>query len=152
MDAYDLAYDVAKELIPTHLFETSKRFTEAVGYLANTITRAKEDMTKHSEVKLRACKKYMHVALTRVATSGIVLRGDYRYDSKDLTKFLVDNPKLELPPIQIGRTNNQLHLLDGHHRYRAYVQAHRKPLAFIVEIHDLPPSEDTPYIELAVDV
>lgn len=134
VDAYDLAGSIAEAHIPTSLFLGKHAFSETVGYLANCITRGKEDITHHGTRKLSTCGSNIRILLSRIDPDKVVLRGDYRYDAEPMSKFLRDNPRLELPPIQVGLQSNQLHLLDGHHRYRAYLGAGRDPLAFTVAI------------------
>lgn len=72
------------------------------------------------------------LTLTRVADPKAVhLRGDYRYDAAPLVEAL-RSTRHDLVPILVGASERGLHLLDGHHRWRAYVAAGLQPLVLMI--------------------
>ncbi len=150
VSAYDLADEIGMTHIPRLLFPDHKTFVESVGYLANCLTRAKETITDNGEIKLANSLLSVDISLVRLSRSGLTQRGDYRYDAAKMAQFLSEHPKLDLPPIQVAKLGSQLHLLDGHHRYRAYDQADRDPLPYVVEIR--PSVGHTPQVRFSVKV
>lgn len=131
-NAYDMAHELAQRGLPKNLWG-NKAFAETVQYLTNSIDRAKEQI-KQSGQKFKDAGKNIEITLRRISPDESVhLRGDSRYSPKEMADYLKSSGK-ELPPIQIGQTEeNGMHLLDGHHRWRAYQDAGKNPLAFVIK-------------------
>ncbi len=131
-DTYDLAYTAGK--VAAGHWEQKYR-GEWITYLNNSIMRAKETIREHGrirdagfDVQITLC----HLSETDVRR--VALRGDHRYSSEEMAEFLRDNPKKDLLPIQVGKLHGSLNLLDGHHRWRAYLLADRPPLVLLTEV------------------
>lgn len=97
-----------------------------------SIQRGMEEIRK-SHKKLSEAGLDITFTLKHISTSNVHLRGDYRYPSDEMADWL-ERTNLDLVPILVGKSKAGMHLLDGHHRWRAYVQAHKKPLVLIIEI------------------
>lgn len=126
-DIYEIAALFAVR-IPLVLFGPQYR-KEIVGYLANSIQRGKEEIQRQ-----KLLGSSVLLTLSYREPKNVVLRGDYRYDSTALTQYLINHPDKELLPILVGKTAAGEHLLDGHHRWRAYLEAKRKPLCLTIEV------------------
>jgi hypothetical protein len=129
-DTYDVACDIW-EYFPHNLWQSNLK-SEIIGIISNSITRGKESIKQDHET-IRASGLDIELTLQYLDDNKVVLRGDYRYPSTKIAAFLKANPTKNTPPIQIGKTNAGLHLLDGHHRWRAYKEVNRKPLVLIVD-------------------
>lgn len=92
-------------------------------YLYGAIQRGIEEIKKHGSIR----KAGYDVVITMQRIPSAHLRGDTRYSSQKLANFLLTT-KYDLVPIIIGRSGYGLHLLDGHHRWRAYTMANIMPL------------------------
>lgn len=131
-DYYENSSPIKKNL-PSHLWN-EEGLTEAGHYLRNSIQRGREQI---GEKSLRTAGKDIEISLRRLTSEEqkrVTLRGDTRYAGEKLEEFLKNNPDKELAPIQIGSTEHGKHLLDGHHRWRAYQNVGREPLVFETKI------------------
>ena len=75
------------------------------------------------------------ITMKRVTDGYVHLRGDYRYDSTDLARVLVET-KYDLLPPYVGVSRHGQHLLDGHHRWRAYKMAGIAPLVMQIQVEN----------------
>jgi hypothetical protein len=132
-DDYDIAYDFWN-VLPHKLWETQHK-SEVISILSNSIRRGRESIKEEHET-IRASGLDIKLILRFMADNDKVhLRGDYRYPSTKIAEFLKLNPTKNTPPIQLGGNGTRgFNLLDGHHRWRGYLEAKRKPLALITEL------------------
>lgn len=112
----------------------------------NSIERGKEQIKKKSK-SIRRAGFDVVLTLERIKADNVHLRGDKRYSSEEMAKFLCSSDHDLVPPI-IGRTSAGAHLLDGHHRWRAYLEAGIDPLVLSIQLE--PQSGDVP--QIIVDV
>jgi hypothetical protein len=114
--------------------------SDAKNTLVSQIRRGIETMqeTGDSRKRLKDIQGTLFITLTRVDPN-IHNRGDYRYSSEKLVDVL--NSGKDLAPVAVGSIDGKtLHILDGHHRMRAYQEVGKKMLAFVVSIeHDNQP-------------
>lgn len=110
-------------------------------YVRGAIQRGEEEIRHHG--KLREAGKDVVLTLTRSNVNNVHLRGDYRYPSDELARVLADTDYDLVPPV-VGVSNAGHHLLDGHHRWRAYLLANIQPL--ILEIEVVPTHRQIPSI------
>lgn len=109
----------------------------------NAINRGKEQIKKRG--KLRDAKLDVFLTLKRIKPNNVHLRGDYRYSSEKMSKFLKTTDFDLVPPL-VGVTSSGLHLLDGHHRWRAYLDAGIDPLVLMIEVK--PSTSDIPQVHV----
>lgn len=112
----------------------------------NAIERGKEQIKRKSK-SFRESKLDVVLTLERISPDNVHLRGDTRYSSEAMAKFLCSTKYDLVPPI-IGRTAAGAHLLDGHHRWRAYLEAGIDPLVLSIQLR--PQVGDVP--QVVVDV
>jgi len=146
-DDYDLAYDLWSYL-PNNLWETQHK-SEIISILSNSIRRGRESI-KEEYATIR--ESGLDIQLTLCFMRNIDkmhLRGDYRYPSTKIAKFLVNNPNKNTPPIQLGKYGNGFNLLDGHHRWRGYLEAKRIPLVLIIDL--VPTTDNKPSVKFLDD-
>lgn len=105
--------------------------SEFRSYYYGTVQRGVEEIQKSGKVSVSG--KDVTLTLTRVNPSSVHLRGDYRYESDKLADVLL-NTKYDLVPPVVGVSGAGKHLQDGHHRWRAYLQAGIAPLVLEVEV------------------
>lgn len=116
-DYYDWLYERDVAIASSFPILWDKKYQEEfITSIRILIQRAKES-NKNSDIIL---------TLKRAEPDTVHLRGDYRYPSDDLAEYIKQGKDL-LPSI-VGKTSSGSHLLDGHHRWRAYLLAGKKPL------------------------
>lgn len=144
---YDTAHELGKKL--PDLWDKEGR-KETIRYLANNIERGKETIKgDDGKKKLKEEGKDILITLRRISDKETVhLRGDLRYDHTEMANAVKAGK--ELPPIQIGKSEQGLHLLDGHHRWRAYKAAGVDPLVMVVEV--IPGVKGKPRAHLKIDL
>ncbi len=149
-EGHDPAGELGKHL-PDLWNEKGKN--EAKQYLRNSIQRGTEELEgPQRDQKLSKQGNDVEITLRRVSPDEIDrvhLRGDTRYSHGEMAEYLKTSGK-ELPPIQLGQTEHGLHLLDGHHRWRAYLEAGKSPLVFITKT--VPGVIGNPQVHLKIEL
>jgi hypothetical protein len=144
----DAAYDRDDEVIAAFPMlwapEYQSEFADSVRI---AIGRGQEEIKKQFK-KVRTAERDVVLTLER-PTRPVHLRGDYRYSSEKMTTFLCTTPLDLIPPL-VGWTAAGGHLLDGHHRWRAYAAAGIQPLILSIRIE--PQSGSQPQVVANVDV
>jgi hypothetical protein len=139
---YEALYDRDTEIISLFpvlwMDEYQEEFAESVRI---AIGRGREQISKINR-KVSAAGLDVVLILER-PPKNVHLRGDYRYPSETMTAFLC-NTDFDLIPVLVGWTSAGGHLLDGHHRWRAYLAAGIRPLILSITLHKQ--SGDVPQI------
>lgn len=120
---------------------------EFSSYVKGAIQRGKEQIKKDFG-KLSEAKHDVVLTLKRTTAEKVYLRGDNRYPSDPMSQYLLTTKYDLVPPI-VGASGMGNHLLDGHHRWRAYLLAGIDPL--ILEIKIEPSHSPIPKIVAVVD-
>lgn len=107
--------------------------SEFSSYVRGAYQRGEEQIVNQFG-RLRQAKYDVIVTLKRVNNpNSVYLRGDYRYPSDPMSQYLLSTQYDLVPPV-VGSTGMGNHLLDGHHRWRAYLLAGLAPLILEVKI------------------
>jgi hypothetical protein len=147
-DLIDYRYSKNQEIINFFPKLWAPEYQEQfASYVKGAIQRGEEEIRDRYD-SIRHGKHDIVLTLKRVLAQGVHLRGDMRYSSDDLAKYLLDT-EYDLVPCIVGSSGMGEHLLDGHHRWRAYLIAGLSPL--VLEIKVEPSKDDMPKCIAIVD-
>lgn len=132
VDDADEQYDRDEDVIASFPVLWDPRYQSDFRDAVRTaIERGREEIKRrHKNVKDAGYDVILTLERPR---AGVHLRGDYRYSSEKMAEFLATTD-YDLVPILVGKTEQGQHLLDGHHRWRAYEAAGFKPLVLSIQI------------------
>lgn len=147
-DFFDFRIDRLQEVINFFPKLWAPEFQEEfAGYVKGALQRGEEQIKKEFK-SIRHGKHDVVLTLKRTPAGSVHLRGDTRYSNEPMAKYLLDSTYDLVPPV-VGSTGMGNHLLDGHHRWRAYLLAGLAPL--ILEIKIEPSKGDVPKAVAIVD-
>lgn len=128
--AYEVIPDMIKKNFPKKAKTWDMSFDQdAMMSISGMVRRLLEEVTENGNVKLRDTKKSAVLEFLYLEPKNIIQRGDLRYGSGELANIIKSGK--DLAPIECGKVGNSIHVLNGHHRIRAYIITNEKIPAFV---------------------